>query len=133
MALSDFYYVIVVVDPNYGAELSQLPDGVPVWVADTPSNKQAAEQIWQEQKGRACEERLTTFAVATTDAPDQWCANILSAIDIHHDEYSHDPPYSAIEVIGAQLSESLKQALTEYELTVITSTKHGFMASKPAV
>jgi hypothetical protein len=73
---------------------------------------------------------VTTFQVERNSTPEEWCAGILGAVDLHHGEYAHDPPYAVVEVIGAPLTIRLRQAFGEYELNAFVEMAAGFQASR---
>jgi len=50
----------------------------------------------------------------------------LATIDLHHGEFSHDPPYIALEVIGATWSNKIEKALEEYGFIKNKRTAEGF-------
>jgi len=54
----------------------------------------------------------------------------LDTIDLHHGSYSADPPYSAIEVLGAELTDPIREALKEYGFKKIAATGGGFIAER---
>jgi hypothetical protein len=126
------YVVAVVVDPAFGERLRELPPGVPVWVADTPANRAAAQRLWRGRRERTHLDGVTTFEVEPGRTPAEWCAAVLGQVDLHHGEYSHAPPYAAVEVIGAEPTAELRAALAQYGLTEVTPRPGGFRASTVA-
>src|SRR4051794_31871527 len=91
--------VRVVVDREFGERLEALPRAVPVWIVDSPGNTAAAARIRQEYSD-PCEAGITTFRAYPQMSPERLFLAELATIDLHHGEYSQNPPYSAIEVIG---------------------------------
>jgi hypothetical protein len=55
------YRVIIVVDPNFGEELAELPSGVPVWIVDTAANASVARRLWAERPSESHLTGITTF------------------------------------------------------------------------
>ena len=43
------YKVYVVVDREFGEKLSELEEGVPVWIVDTATNKTVVQRFWNER------------------------------------------------------------------------------------
>lgn len=125
------YTVAIVVAPEYGDRVGALAARMPVWIADTPSNRAAAERLWRQYAARRARADVTTFVVDPDESPEQWCAGVIAAVDLHHGEWSHDPPYGAVEVHGATPNDAVRAALAEYGLTQITRELEGFRASKP--
>jgi UDP-N-acetyl-D-mannosaminuronate dehydrogenase len=106
----------------------ELAARMPVWVVDTPTNRSAVTALREAAvPGHA---GLTTFRSAVDETPEQLCVRILPTIDLHHGKLSQDPPYSAIEVVGTQPTESVQKALQAFHLTVIAADEHGFTASR---
>src|SRR5689334_20076494 len=95
------YVVAIVVDPSFGEGLHALVGHMPIWVVDTPPNRAAAETYWRTHPGEP-HTGITTFRVDSTKGPEEWCADILGTVIEHHDAYSHDPPVSVLEVVGAE-------------------------------
>jgi hypothetical protein len=134
MADTAGYVVAIVVDPDFGDRLSALLERMPVWIADTESNRTAAARArsasTQSAIGHTSIGALTTFNVDRQETPEFWSIGALDDVARHHDRYSHSPGYSAVEVYGATPSPRLLSALAAYRLTEITSlATGGFRAS----
>jgi hypothetical protein len=131
------YTVAIVVDPQFGDRLTELLDRMPVWIADTETNRTAAARApaSRSQSGSDVSHTaigaLTTFTIDADATPDSSCLDILDTVAGHHDRYSHSPGYSALEIYGAEPSPALLAALAEYRLTDITAFSNGFRASTP--
>jgi hypothetical protein len=54
----------------------------------------------------------------------------LAEIDVHHGEYSHDPAWSRINVIGANWTERIQKELERFGFTAHLDTREGFEATK---
>jgi hypothetical protein len=122
------YTVAIVVDVVF-ADISAVADRLPTWIVETPHNRSVAEQYWREHPALSNAEGVTTFKVDSTKSPEDWCADILSDIDLHHGFYSHDPPYFAVEVFGVPLSERLRSAFGEFGSTLFQERSNGFRAT----
>jgi len=130
------YTVGLVVDPEYGERLGALAARMPVWIADTPTNRRAAEALRRgapADLSHAEAGAVTTFRVAAEDSAAARVLGILGMVDLHHGAYSHVPPYGALEVIGAEPTPELRAALAEYGLTELEPRAGGFLASSPRV
>jgi hypothetical protein len=106
--MADAYRVFVVVDREYGERLSELARTGPVWVVDTPNNRAAAQKIWAVDANRSHLNGVTTFKTGEDCSPEDTLINELDTIDLHHGTYSANPPYTVLEVIGAVMSEGLR-------------------------
>jgi hypothetical protein len=125
---SSEYTVGIVVDAAFGERVHALAARMPTWIADTPPNRAAAEAHWRTHPGQTRTNGITTFKVDAAGPPEEWCAGILGAVILHHGQYSHSPPVSVLEVIGAQPLRGLVDALGEYGLTLVSPTPEGFRA-----
>lgn len=119
--------VVVVVDPDIGAGLAALAARASVWVADTPANRAAADQIWTRAAGEAHE--VTTFRVDPDTAPGAWCAGVLPVIMDHHGGDGPHPRAGVLEVVGAALDPELAAALAAHGFTRLAPTEAGIRAS----
>lgn len=119
--------VTIIVDPAFGYGLRALPDASPVWIADTATNRPAAEQLWQEHPNRTHRNGITTFVIDPSAAPDQWCVSILDDVDLHHG-LSGDGR-SSLRVIGCQLSTQIVERLRDLGLTLVEELADGFIAT----
>jgi len=100
-------YVGVVVDPDFGDRLLNLAPRMPIWVAATPPNRAAAERVWATLPGSG----VTTFTVDPAGTPETCCIAELETIDLHHGEYSQNPPYSVLEIFGTEVTPGLWREL----------------------
>jgi hypothetical protein len=114
--------VAIVVDPNFGDRLPTLANQMSIWIADTPTNRSAAESL-RSQAGS----NITTFRVAGTDAA-EWCRAILPQVELHHGEHSQSPPCDSIEVFGAGANADLRDAFSNYGFTISSERSDGFRA-----
>ena len=129
--MNRFHGVTIVVDPIYGGKVSTLSERIHVWLADTPPNRAAAEQVWRTRPDGDLESGVTTFKVAAGASPEQWVLDILSTVLEHHGEYSHDPPLSFVDIIGVERSPNLTEALISAGLTDFTRRSDGWRATSP--
>jgi len=127
--MPELYAVALVVDPVFGERLFSIAARMPVWVADTPKNRTAAEQHWASHPGQAHTEGVTTFKVDPDARPEDWCAGVLSAVNLHHGRWSHAPPYGVLEVFGATPTPALRAALSTLGFHDITERDDGFRAA----
>jgi hypothetical protein len=130
--------VAIVVDPAFGARLDALAERLHVWVADTPTNRSAAERLWRLHPptgtSRDLERGVTTFNVEPSHSPEQWCAAIVGTVDEHHGGFAHNPPVSELEVYGAPPTPEVRAAFAAYGFDEIAATPGGFRAkSRPAL
>ena len=128
MSDSSPYIVTLVVDPAFGDRLAELPSGTPVWIVESPANRAAVQRAWTAVPSATHPNGVTIFRGAQGD-PVASCKGVLSEIDLHHGVHSHVPPYSGLEVIGAEITPELSAALAEYGMTELAPRAGGFRAS----
>ena len=124
------YKVTIVVDPEFGDQLSDLATGEPVWIADTALNRRAAERHWREHRKTRDKGGVTTFRFDPADTPEQQCAGILEMVSRHHGPNSGGPACTLIEVLSAHLTSTLRSNFQEYGFTHFAERPGGFLASR---
>jgi hypothetical protein len=125
------YKVYAVVDREFGEQLAALESGVPVWIVKTPLNLLVAERLWNKGNPSHHLTGITVFNDCASMSPEQLFLGELGTIDLHHGDYSSDPPYTILEVLGAQLTEAVKAALIEFGFNELHPGASGFSASRP--
>ena len=126
----DPYTVHLVLDPDYGERLRSLPEGEPVWLVDSEVNRHVSQVLRRE---RVAEDHLvsyTTFKQGTADSPEECLLGVMSELDLHHGEMSHEPPYSVGNVIGVAWSDKIARELAEYGFEKHDLTSEGFVTRK---
>ena len=122
--------VALVLDPNYGTKLNDLVRRMPVWVADTPINRSVTEELWKQYREAGSATELSIFKINTDVSLEDTCLSILNTIDLHHGEYSSEPPYDMLEVIGIAASPSIRKALSSIGFATVIDSPAGFQASR---
>jgi hypothetical protein len=125
------YKVYVVVDREFGEKLSELEKGVPVWIVDTPTNNAVVQRFWNERRDEDHLTGITTFNDLASLSPEDMLLDHLDTIELHHGPHSADPPYTAIEVLGTELSTKAKHQLSLYGFDEFQTTSTGFKANRP--
>lgn len=125
------YKVYVIVDRQFGEKLALLPSDNPVWIVDTPINKMVVQRLWGENQTKEHLVGITTFIDSTAASPEDLFLNELDVVDLHHGQYSADPPYTVLEGIGTPLTEKIKSALSDLGFNEFTFLPAGFSASRP--
>jgi hypothetical protein len=124
------YKIYVVVERKFGEQLMEIPEGVPVWIVDTPINKPVAERLRKERKNQSDLIGITTFNDCTSSSPEELLVDELDTIDLHHGPHSANPPYIELEVVGARLTDEIKAELSEYSFTQFEPTAEGFRCTR---
>jgi hypothetical protein len=129
--MPDAYRVFVVLDREFGGRIFALAETGPVWIVDTPLNRAAAQKIWAVDPNRSHLVGVTTFKAGDDSPPEDTLIDELDTIDLHHGAYSADPPYTVLEVIGAEMIEKVKAGLSELGFNEFEGTEQGFRAIRP--
>ncbi len=122
------YRVIVVVDRAFGEQLESIARGIPVWIIDSPTNRDFVEKVWREHPEHSHLKGITIFNSPEDASAERSLLGQLDTIDLHHGAYSADPPYSELEVIGVVLTEAIQTALEQTGFKEIHPTDSGFRA-----
>ena len=107
--------VAIVFDDDYTSALEGLAFHTPVWLTDTPANRQAAEQAWRV----AIE---WPHISVTLFRPAEW-DTLLAQIALHL-------RYDLVEAIGTPLSPDARAALDAAGFVRIEETPAGFRARR---
>ncbi len=107
------YRVYVVVDPNYGESIRNLPIDEPAWIVDSQDNKLVIQNLWDEHRATKGHVDITSFKFDGDATPEDWLVSELSVIDLHYGEFSHDPLYSVLNVIGIKWSDRIQKELNK--------------------
>ena len=97
----DFTTVAIILDPDFGAQLSELASRMPVWVVDTPGNRASIESEWARRRRDGAERELSVFRMIDGLSPADHIAALLRTIDAHHGASSDDGPFATLLVFGA--------------------------------
>ena len=124
------YKVYVVLNREYGERLFDLVPKGPVWIVDTPPNREAAQSLWAADKAQTHLTGVTTFKAGDCPAEDA-LINEMDTIDLHHGIYSAEPPYTVLEVIGTPITELVKTELTVFGFNEFEAVGDGFRAVRP--
>jgi hypothetical protein len=123
--------VSIVVEPGFGERLDEVAARGPVWIADTPTNRSAAERWWRAHYPYSEYEGVTTFLVNPAASPDDWCIEVLPTVDMHYGAYDDNAPtYDTVEIWGATPTPALVRLLGTNGYTRINDHAGGFRASR---
>jgi hypothetical protein len=125
------YSVSIVLDRNCGQLLRELIGSGPVWIVESPANRESSQQLWESSPTRTHLDGVTLFKAADTSSPEETLAGWMDAIELHHGVHSADPPYTAIRVIGATVTTHLREVLATFGFDSFTVTDEGFRAFRP--
>lgn len=126
------HVVAIVLDPDFGEGIGDLAGDRQVWVVGSEANDAAIAAIWRNDlRTRSPENGVTRFDGRET--PEASFLGILSAVELHHGEYSHDPALAVLEVVGLEPSDPVRDALAMYGFGVVDPSANGFVARRTHV
>lgn len=121
------YRVHMVLDPNFGERLAEMPADEPVWLPASPANESAALKFPRSTKSHL--DGVSLFQAYEVDLEESFL-DLIDTVDLHHGEHSAKPAYSLIEVVGCRPSEKVRSALAELGFAVGAVTTEGFSAQR---
>lgn len=126
----------IVLDPEFGKQLSQLARQLHIWVVDSDTNGPAIRDFWaneptSEETDDPIATGITSFAAIPGETREDTCVRLLDTVDDHHGDYAHDPPWSEIEIHGLTLTPRLESLFTDFGAEEFTSTASGFIVRRP--
>ena len=126
------YRITVVVNREFGDNLTKIAKHVHVWLCNTPMNLQAAHSVNEhlKQEGKWNEQGITTFRISSSETPEEMIISQMATIDLHYNEYSHYPAWSEIEIYGVSPTPRLREELQGYGVTEFRKTPEGFVCSR---
>jgi hypothetical protein len=117
--------VVLILDPKYGEEGSELRQGMPVWMVESAVNRPAIDAM-----RNAPESSLTTFLAKEGETPAMTCERVSTSLDDHYNESSQTSGYEELEVVGVPLSDVSTTHLESLGFVAFRPTGTGFVAKK---
>lgn len=124
--------LLVVLDPAYGARLSDCPPGEPVWIVMSPENEPAIRAYWKDHPDLGHLDGMSGITPCVGASPEEELLDNLDTIDLHHGPYSSSSPYEELEVIGVRLTSAIEAALAALGFAEFEDTKDGLLARRTA-
>lgn len=122
------YRITLVIDESCGSQLDELVRTSYVWAIQSPENDRWAAQHWQASSPLSdpLQFGLTTFARLPAETDTELVIRLLEMIDDHHGEFSHEPAWSQIDVLGTHLTDEIADAARCYGVERFDETPEGF-------
>ncbi len=123
--------VSLIVKPGYESLINSIANKMHVWVIDIPEYIEELQKWYDETKLDGTFTNGGSYFQSNPNLrPDQIAIDILETIDDHHgaswtEETGEIEEWSEIEIYGTEITEELKQALFDYDITVIQQNKNG--------
>jgi len=128
--MTEPYKVFLVVDLAYGESLASLTPHAPVWIIESDLNTPIVERLRQERAEESHLQGITTFMKKPRLSSEEQAISMLEQVDLHHGEFSGDPPYSILEVIGCTVNDDIRKELQEHGFRISEINKVGFIATR---
>ncbi len=92
-------------------DLQRIASHNPVWLISSPHNLIAIEKLRSEYP--LLSSQLTVINGPKTEGLSEWLTENIGSIELHHGEFSHDPPVTTFEVRGISLAPLLREKLEQ--------------------
>lgn len=112
----------IVFTPDFSSSLEKLAFHTPVWLADTPANRSAAERSWHAAIEWPHLSVVLFRAPAGPLSEEDW-RTLLQQVSLRE-------RFDTLEAIGAELTPSAQVALAEAGFIRVEATQGGFRARK---
>ena len=122
--------VSVVLEEDFGEDLSMVYSAGPVWIIDSAANRAVVEKIWKLKPGRPYPDVITIFNTLGVTDRELIFLDVFGTIDLHHGEHSSDPPYGELRVIGTPVTEAIRAELYSYGFDNYGTYPNGFSVKR---
>jgi len=117
--------VALVLDPNFGVQITSLSQTIPLWILSSAVNDQVVKELRQS----AHSTNITILEKFGSESAVNTMIRALYDIDEHHGEASQSDPYDTLFVYGE--TELVCHAVfSELGFKSFTDTADGFIAYK---
>ena len=118
-------FVTLVLNPNFGEQLSNLGKNMPIWIISSPTNDEAVKIARQNSN----QIEITILYLRPNETPSDLLVRAIYDIEEHHGVISQEYPYTKLHVYGS-VEKLSQKVVAELEFEVITYTTDGFTAKK---
>ena len=121
------YTVYLILDPNFGYKVLNIAENHHVWLCDSVVNRLAASKFKSAERSKPWNEYgITLYEINTKNSIEEMFFDIIRTVDEHHNEYSHNPSWQKLVVIGVCSSASILSELNDISPGVVINTPTGF-------
>lgn len=89
-----------------------------------------AQKVWAQDSEHSLDHGVTTMDASGYTTREGLFSRMLNAVDEHHGEWSHEPPWTSVHVYGIQASDAIVHALAAYGATDIQHKCDHFVATR---
>ncbi len=122
--------VVIVLSDEFVEILSGFALEHPVWALRTAQTEKVAREFWETHPPLDQEGGLGGITLFTGEGdPETDFLSIIDDVELHHGIAAREgPPVSVLRVLGAEASETVRDALLTLGFTRIERTSRGFLA-----
>lgn len=122
--------VYILFESDFGKSLPVLSSGSPLWLVNSVESWEAAKKIWEEVQSTPALGNVTVMNYVPEISTEERLSNTIEDVDLHYGTLSSEAPYSELVVIGAQLTDRIRQELLRLGFELIEETPKGFKARR---
>jgi hypothetical protein len=126
--MSGYEVAIVLVAELPG--LRDLASKTHVWAPENAANKIIAETTKAQPPQRWNDCGVTLYYDDGSETAEEKLLSLLETIDLHHGEYRHDPPWTALRIYGLDATSTVREALAQFGVDTFTEFDGGFCARR---
>jgi hypothetical protein len=117
-------HVTLIVDREFGQNVMAKARLGPVWVINSPANKEGMKALWSD---KSLPPDYSTIFVDQDSTPEVTVLEQLDNVDMHH----HD--WASLEVVGAPPTDDIVASIREYGDGSAQKTETGFIFSRKSL
>lgn len=121
--------VVLMLSDSFASQLVDLARQYQVWACRTPVIERVARDFWEAHpplQNVDAEAGITLFTGAGN--PEEDLLSIVDTIELHHGLASKGPKVNSLRILGAQLTDSVREAIATLGFTRVELITGGFMA-----
>jgi len=126
------YRIVLVVDEHFGCKLLELVHTGYVWIVQSGDNDLWTERVTEglPDTDDPLTQGVSSFVREQNESTESLVIRVLDMIDEHHGEFAHEPPWSEVQVIGMELTDTVVEASRAYGVTQCETTRSGFVLER---
>ncbi|MDQ7248741.1 hypothetical protein [Dongia sedimenti] len=122
--------LIIILDPEFGERLRAMQPGIPIWIELSPTNEPTVRALWVEHPEPSHLLGITGLKFEPSVRAEERLLGNMDMIELHHGPHSASEPYTELEVIGCDLSPSIRMALGDLGFDRFEELEQGFLARR---
>jgi hypothetical protein len=119
------YRVHLVVDRSFGEGVLSLPESEPSWIIDSLANHPFIVRARENPTRQNFSTGITSFN-DSEEQPEDVALRLINIIYEHHGPLSHTPPMDALRIIGAKITDELREYLIDENFSLLHGVDFDF-------